>query len=94
MSNKLSPEDQFDVNILLAMVKCIAELSHNLKYKHTQNVKRKINHVVKVVAQYEKEVNQHMSDTKSNAIENIYDCIMDYLLEARQIALKNSQDDN
>lgn len=94
MTNKLTPEEEFDVNILLAMVKCISELSHGLKYKHVQKVKQKINHIVKVTSQYEKEVEKNMSKAKSDTIENIYDVIMDFLLEAREVAIKNNKNDD
>ena len=57
---KLTPEEVMDVNILFAMTKCMGELAHGLKYIHTQQVKQRINHVIKTVNLYEKEINKTM----------------------------------
>ena len=88
---KLTPEEVMDVNILFAMTKCMGELAHGLKYIHTQQVKQRINHVIKTVNLYEKEINKTMESNGSDAVENIYDCIMDLILEAKEVAVANAK---
>jgi hypothetical protein len=86
---ELTDSDIMDINILLAMTKCMGEIAHGLQYKHTHQVKQKIKHVIKTVDLYEREINKKMERGGSDAIEQIYDCIMDLVLEAKVVALKN-----
>jgi hypothetical protein len=93
--SKLTEEEIMDVNILFAMTKCMGELAHGLQYIHTQQVKQKIKHVIKTVGLYEKEINKKLErDGSPEAVENIYDSIMDLILEAKVVALKNYKDGN
>jgi hypothetical protein len=86
---ELTDSDIMDINILLAMTKCMGEIAHGLQYKHTHQVKQKIKHVIKTVDLYEREINKKMKRSGSDGIEQIYDCIMDLVLEAKEITLKN-----
>tara|TARA_R110002153_G_scaffold200547_5_gene353906 strand:+ start:259 stop:519 length:261 start_codon:yes stop_codon:yes gene_type:complete len=84
--SKLNDSDIMDINILFAMTKCMSEIAHGLQYKHTHQIKHKIKKIIKTVDLYEKEINKTMDG--SDAVENIYDCIMELVLEAKELALK------
>ena len=73
---ELSDSEVMDVNILFAMTKCMGELAHGLQYIHTQQVKQKIKHVIKTVDLYEREIDKMMKNGNSDAIEQIYDCMI------------------
>ena len=94
MQKKLTNENVIDINILVALNKCISEVSHNLKYIHTGKEKAKIKKVNKAVVDYEEELDKRFDFEQKEAIEAIYDVIMDLILEARQVSLKNTEDDN
>ena len=68
---ELSAEEVMDVNILLAMNKCMGEMAHTLQYKILRR-----------------------SIGSQEAVESIYDSIMDLILEAKEIALKNYNNGN
>jgi hypothetical protein len=92
---KLTQQEIMDVNILFAMTKCMGELAHNLQYIHTQQVKQRIKHVIKTVKLYEREIDKQLErEGSSEAIESIYDGIMELIYEARDVALKNYNDGN
>lgn len=92
---KLTDEEIMDVNILFAMTKCMGELAHGLQYIHTQQVKQKIKQVIKTVDLYEREIDKKLEREGSpEAVESIYDSIMDLILEAKVVALKNYKDGN
>ena len=92
---QLRQEEVMDINILFAMTKCMGELAHGLQYIHTQKVKQRIKHVIKTVDLYEKEINKSLErDGSPEAVESIYDSIMDLILEAKVVALKNYKDGN
>ncbi len=92
---QLKAEEIMDVNILFAMTKCMGEIAHGLQYIHTQKVKQKIKHVIKTVDLYEKEIDKKLErDGSPEAVESIYDSIMDLILEAKVVALKNYNDGN
>lgn len=94
MQKKLTNENVIDINILVALNKCISEVSHNLKYIHTGKEKVKIKKLNKAVVDYEEELDKRFDFEQKEAIEAIYDVIMDLILEARQVSLKNTEDDN
>ena len=92
---QLKAEEIMDVNILFAMTKCMGEIAHGLQYIHTQKVKQKIKHVIKTVDLYEKEIDKKLErDGSPEAVESIYDSIMDLILEAKVVALKNYNNGN
>ena len=92
---QLKAEEIMDVNILFAMTKCMGEIAHGLQYIHTQKVKQKIKHVIKTVDLYEREIDKKLErDGSPEAVESIYDSIMDLILEAKVLALKNYNDGN
>lgn len=93
--SKLTEEEIMDVNILFAMTKCMGELAHGLQYIHTQQVKQKIKHVIKTVNLYEREIDKKLErEGSQEAVESIYDGIMDLILEAKVTALKNYNNGN
>jgi len=94
MQKKLTDKDIIDINILVALNKCMSEVSHNLKYIHTGKEKAKIKKLNKAVVDYEEELDKRFDFEQKEAIEAIYDVIMDLVLEAREISLKNKENDN
>lgn len=94
MQKKLTNENVIDINILVALNKCISEVSHNLKYIHTGKEKAKIKKLNKAVVDYEEELDKRFDFEQKEAIETIYDVIMDFILGAREVSLKNTEDDN
>ena len=92
---QLTPEETIDVNILIAMNKCMGEIAHGLQFVHRQELKQKIKHVIKTVDLYEREINKKLErEGSQEAVESIYDSIMDLILEAKVVALKNYKDGN
>ena len=90
---KLTNENVIDINILIALTKCMTEVSHNLKYIHTGKEKIKIERVNKAVNNYEIELDKRFDYHEKEAVETIYDVIMDLILDARTISL-NSIEEN
>ena len=66
---ELTDSETMDVNILFAMTKCMAELSHGLQYIHSQKVKQRVKHIIKTVSLYEKEIEEWTSQFAR--VENI-----------------------
>ena len=78
-----------DINILLALTKCMIEVSHNVQYIHSDKEREKIKAVKQSIIEYEIELEKRFDYFQSEGVEAIYDCIMDLILEARQISLDN-----
>ena len=87
--SEITKEEIMDVNILLAMNRCMSEIAHNLQYIHHHQVKQRIKHVIKTVDLYDREVKKLLNKDQSDAIEQIYDVIMDLVLEAKEKAFKD-----
>jgi len=67
---------------LIATFRCFNEQLYNLKGAHSKVVKMKFNRLLKVAAQYEKEI---VIWTKgSQEIETIYDNLMEVLIEVKK----------
>ena len=93
-ANKQEFIKNLDINLLLAMVKCISEQLHTMQWTHTQRIKQKFNKFFKVAKNYEKEIDNSIHSTKDETIENIYDAIMDSICEAKQISIENYEKNN
>lgn len=91
---KLTNENVIDINILIALSKCMTEVSHNLKYIHTGKEKIKIQKVNKAINNYEVELDKRFDYYQKEAIETIYDVIMDLILDARTISLTSIEEDD
>jgi hypothetical protein len=87
----LTNEETIDVNILLALVKCTSEMSHNLQYMHTEKERLRIKQVKKSTGLYETQLSKRFNYSQTNAVEEIYDVIMDLILDARQVSLENAK---
>tara|TARA_R110002072_G_scaffold121850_3_gene256082 strand:+ start:2939 stop:3250 length:312 start_codon:yes stop_codon:yes gene_type:complete len=83
-----------DVNVTLALVKCLSEQIHGMRWDYKQNLKNKFNKLFKVVKQYENEINKSMDETNDESIELIYDAFMDSICESKEIALLDSKQNN
>ena len=71
-----------DINLALALVKCISE--------HLQ----KFNKFLKVAKNYESEIDKSIHETNDETIENIYDALMDSIVESKQISIENYDKEN
>ncbi len=87
--NKIRIEDVMDINMLLALTKCMTEVAHNLKYIHVQSEKQRLKSVINATKMYEKELEKRFNSSQKDAVEDIYDVIMDLILDARQTSLDN-----
>jgi len=83
-----------DINLALALVKCISEHLHTMQWTHSQRVKQKFNKFLKVAKQYENEIDNSMHETNDETIENIYDALMDSIVESKQISIENYDKEN
>tara|TARA_R110000823_G_scaffold305528_1_gene427665 strand:- start:220 stop:525 length:306 start_codon:yes stop_codon:yes gene_type:complete len=83
-----------DVNLALALVKCLSEHLHTMQWTHSQRVKQKFNKFLKVAKQYENEIDKSMHETNDETIENIYDALMDSIVESKQISIENYDKEN
>lgn len=91
---QLKNEEIIDINILCALTKCLGEVSHNLQYVLSQMEKKKLKNCIQSISTFEKEMDKRFHGSQKDAVESIYDVIMDLILEAREVSLKNATDDN
>lgn len=78
----MTKEQTAELNLLIATFRCFNEQLYNLKGAHSKVVKMKFNRLLKVAAQYEKEI---VLWTKgSQEIETIYDNLMEVLIEVKK----------
>ena len=64
------------------MFRCFNEQLYNLKGAHAGIIKLKFNRLLKVSAQYEREITQWTEGSKE--IELIYDSLMEVLIEVKK----------
>lgn len=83
-----------DINLALALVKCLSEHLHTMQWTHSQRVKQKFNKFLKVARNYEAEIDKSIHETNDPTIENIYDAMMDSICEAKQISIENYDKEN
>jgi hypothetical protein len=91
---QLKNEDVIDINILFALTKCLDEISHNLQYILLHMEKKKLKNSIQSIKIFEKEINKRFQGEQKEAVESIYDVMMDLILDAREISLKNAIDIN
>lgn len=82
-----------DINVALALVKCLTEQLAGMQWQHSYQVKQKFNKLLKVARQYEKEIDKSMELSNDDNIENIYDAFMESIVEAKEIAINNIMKD-
>tara|TARA_R110001592_G_scaffold44946_1_gene143997 strand:- start:527 stop:805 length:279 start_codon:yes stop_codon:yes gene_type:complete len=85
--NKEEARKIMDVNVALALVKCLTEQLAGMQWQHSHQIKQKFNKLLKVARQYEKEIDKSMEETNDESIENIYDAFMESIVEGKEIAL-------
>ena len=78
----MTKEQTAELNLLIATFRCFNEQLYNLKGSHTKIVNMKFNRLLKVAAQYEKEIVQWTNG--SEQIETIYDNLMEVLIEVKK----------
>lgn len=91
---QLKNEDVIDINILFALTKCLDEISHNLQYTLSHMEKKKLKNSIQSIKIFEKEINKRFQGQQKEAVESIYDVMMELILGAREISLKNAIDIN
>ena len=82
-------EEIIDVNLLLALTKCMGEMAHGLQYIHNEKEKLRVKQIIKSVALYDKQLSKRFNNSQAEAVENIYDVIMDLILDAKEVSLNN-----
>ena len=80
--------EALDINLTLALFKCFTEQLHTLKGKNSYSVKQKFGRLIKAARQYEKEIDDSIKNTEGSSVEDIYDALMDMILEGREAAIK------
>jgi hypothetical protein len=78
----MTKEHTTDLLLLIAMFRCFNEQLYNLKGSHSKKVKLKFNRLLKVSAQYEREITQWTEGSKE--LELIYDSLMEVLIEVKK----------
>lgn len=77
-----------DINLVLSLLKCLDEEMHLLKFEHTHEVKQKFNKLMKSAQAYEKTVYKHIEEYDPEKVEEVYDQVMDCILDTHQINIK------
>tara|TARA_R110000851_G_scaffold31416_1_gene85030 strand:- start:472 stop:774 length:303 start_codon:yes stop_codon:yes gene_type:complete len=83
-----------DINFALALVKCLSEHLSTMQWMHSNQVKQKFNRLLKVAKIYEKEIDKSMHIANDDTIENIYDALMEIILDAKEISIQNYKKEN
>jgi len=78
----MTKEHTTDLLLLIAMFRCFNEQLYNLKGAHAGIIKLKFNRLLKVSAQYEREITQWTEGSKE--LELIYDSLMEVLIEVKK----------
>ena len=78
----MTKEQTAELNLLIATFRCFNEQLYNLKGVHSGIVKLKFNRLLKVAAQYEREILQWTEGSKE--LELIYDSLMEVLIEVKK----------
>jgi len=78
----MTKEHTTDLLLLIAMFRCFNEQLYNLKGSHAGIIKLKFNRLLKVSAQYEREITQWTEGSKE--LELIYDSLMEVLIEVKK----------
>ena len=77
----MTKEHTTELLLLIAMFRCFNEQLYNLKGAHVGIIKLKFNRLLKVAAQYEREITQWTEGSKE--LELIYDSLMEVLIEVK-----------
>ena len=77
----MTKEHTADLLLLIAMFRCFNEQLYNLKGAHAGIIKLKFNRLLKVAAQYERQITQWTEGSKE--LEPIYDSLMEVLIEVK-----------
>ena len=78
----MTKEHTTDLLLLIATFRCFNEQLYNLKGTHAGIIKLKFNRLLKVSAQYEREITQWTEGSKE--LELIYDSLMEVLIEVKK----------
>ena len=78
----MTKEHTTDLLLLIATFRCFNEQLYNLKGTHAGIIKVKFNRLLKVSAQYEREILQWTEGSKE--LELIYDSLMEVLIEVKK----------
>ena len=81
-----------DINVALALVKCLTEQLAGMQWQHSHQVKQKFNKLLNVAKQYEREIEKSMEESQDETIETIYDAFMESIIDSKEIALNSYED--
>ena len=86
----MTKEQETEINLLLATMRCFHEQLYNIKGTHSKILKMKFNRLLKISNQYEREVLRWTNNDKQ--LEAMYDTLMDVLIQVKtQIVKHNDQ---
>jgi hypothetical protein len=83
-----------DINMTLAIVKCLSEQLHGMQWEYSHQLKQKFNRLLKVARIYEKEIDKSMKLANDSSIEDIYDTLMDIICDAKELAIEKHKKEN
>lgn len=83
-----------DINMTLAIVKCLSEQLHGMQWEYSHQLKQKFNKLLKVARIYEKEIDKSMKLANDSSIEDIYDTLMDIICDAKELAIEKHKKEN
>lgn len=83
-----------DINMSLAIVKCLSEQLHGMQWEYSHQLKQKFNRLLKVARIYEKEIDKSMKLANDSSIEDIYDTLMDIICDAKELAIEKHKKEN
>lgn len=83
----MTKEQQTEINLLIATMRCFNEQLYNIKGTHSKILKMKFNRLIKCSNQYEKEVLKWSANDKQ--LEAMYDTLMDVLITVKTEIVKH-----
>tara|TARA_R110002012_G_C11342344_1_gene578497 strand:+ start:54 stop:365 length:312 start_codon:yes stop_codon:yes gene_type:complete len=84
----MTKEQETEINLLLATMRCFNEQLYNIKGTHSKILKMKFNRLLKISNQYEREVLRWTKNDKQ--LEAMYDTLMDVLITVKTEIVKHN----
>jgi hypothetical protein len=84
----MTKEQETEINLLLATMRCFNEQLYNIKGTHSKILKMKFNRLLKISNQYEREVLRWTNNDKQ--LEAMYDTLMDVLITVKTEIVKHN----
>ena len=84
----MTKEQETEINLLLATMRCFNEQLYNIKGTHSKILKMKFNRLLKISNQYEREVLRWTNNDQQ--LEAMYDTLMDVLYTVKTEIVKHN----